>query len=332
MIGYYVHHQGAGHLARLTNLSRHLRSPVVGLSSLAPPADWEGDWVSLRPDDDPSPGPDADVDAQGRLHWAPLRHPGYTSRMATIAGWIQAHRPRLMVVDVSVEVTLLARILGVPVVVVAMRGDRDDPAHELAYDVAAALLAPWAAQFPEPQWPRRWTDKTVHTGAFSRFDAASVDPARAMRPVPSTVTCLLGGGGADLPPRFAARVAAATPAWDWTFCGGEFGASTSPLHDLLATSAVVVTHAGQNAVAEVAALRRPAVVVAQSRPHDEQRATVRALAAGGVTITRETWPDPGEWPALLDDAVRHGGVRWSQWSDLRGAEHAAAMLDELASR
>ncbi|MBO1754994.1 glycosyltransferase [Allobranchiibius sp. CTAmp26] len=330
MIGYYVHHQGSGHLARLANLSRHLESPVTGLSSLEAPADWRGDWVSLPLDDDP-PGPGADVDAHGRLHWAPLRHRGYTSRMATIARWIAAHRPRLMVVDVSVEVTLLARTLGVPVVVVAMRGDRTDPAHELAYDVADALLAPWPAAFAEPHWPGRWTAKTVHTGAFSRFDGPSFDAARARDAVGPSVTCLLGDGGADLPAHFADQVAEETPDWRWTFCGGPFGPSEVPLPELLAESAAVVTHAGQNAVAEVAALRRPAVVVAQPRPHDEQLATARALRAGALAVTREVWPAAGDWPELLADVVGHGGASWSRWNDLRGAQRAAAALDARAS-
>lgn len=332
MIGYYVHHHGSGHLARLTNIARHLNSPVTALSSLEAPSDWRGEWVPLHRDDDRSPGQDADVEAGGRLHWAPLRHGGYTARMATIAEWIITHRPRLMVVDVSVEVTLLARVLGVPVVVVAMRGDRGDPAHELAYDVAKALLAPWPAQFAEPHWPDRWIAKTVHTGAFSRFDARCADPDRTSPPTTGSVTCLLGGGGADLPPRFATSVAAATPEWRWTFCGGEFGPSEVPLRELLAASQVVVTHAGQNSVAEVAALRRPAVVVAQTRPHDEQLATVRALAAGDVAVTCDRWPATDDWPLLLHRAVAHGGTGWSRWNDLHGAGRAARALDELGSQ
>ncbi|NYJ76429.1 glycosyltransferase [Allobranchiibius huperziae] len=332
MIGYYVHHQGSGHLARLTNLARHLRSPVTALSSLDAPSDWRGEWVPLARDDDPPPGSDADIDAHGRLHWAPLRHGGYTARMATISAWITTHRPRLMVVDVSVEVTLLARTLGVPVVVVAMRGERADPAHELAYDVAQALLAPWPAEFAEPHWPERWIAKTVHTGAFSRFDAPRVGPAPAAAATQRSVTCLLGGGGADLPARFAPSVAAATPDWRWTFCGGDFGPSATPLRDVLAASQVVVTHAGQNAVAEVAALRRPAVVVAQPRPHDEQLATVRALAAGDVAVTCERWPAANDWPALLARAVATGGTSWSRWNDLQGARRAADALDGLGSR
>lgn len=329
MIGYYAHHHGSGHVQRLRTIAARSKTPVTGLSSLPRPADWSGSWVVLPRDDDPVPDVTADVTANGRLHWAPTGHAGYSARMAAIAEWVATARPQFVVVDVSVEVTMLVRALGVPVVVAAMRGDRSDPAHVLAYDVARALLAPWPSSLPESQWPDRWRAKTIHTGAFSRFDAL---PSAGLPVQAGSVVCLLGSGGADLPPDFAASVTAATPGWEWTFCGGGFGASRTPLDEVLRGAQVVVTHAGQNAVAEVAALRRPAVVVAQPRPHDEQLATVRALHTGGLAVTCEQWPATAQWPGLLADAVELGGTGWPRWNDHGGAQRAAATLDEMASR
>lgn len=48
----------------------------------------------------------------------------------------------------------------------------------------------------------------------------------------------------------------------------------------------VVTHADQNALAEVAAVRRPAIVVPRQRPHDEQTTAAAVL-------------DTGRWPAFV---------------------------------
>lgn len=331
MIGYYVHHQGSGHLQRAQVVAAQLRTAVTGLSSLAAPPGWPGDWVRLPRDDQPTPSREADCDAHGRLHWAPLHHDGYADRMGRIADWIRTARPRLIVVDVSVEVAVLARALAVPAAVVAMRGDRRDPAHELAYDLAATLLAPWSAHLAEPDWPQQWTAKTVHSGAFSRFDdmVATRGPV-ADDVVPGSVTCLLGTGGSELASRDAHAIQAATPTWNWTFCGGDFGPARTPLMDLLSASQVVVTHAGQNSVAEVAALRRPAVVVAQNRPHGEQRATVEALRRGDLAEVSEGWPAAARWPILLARAVERGGARWNQWSDLDGAARFAAAVEEAA--
>ncbi|MEU6941956.1 glycosyl transferase, partial [Streptomyces rubiginosohelvolus] len=143
MIGYYVHHQGNGHLHRARSIAAHCPLPVTGLSSLPPPDDWPGPWVRLPRDDDGDRTAFGDVTAGGRLHWAPVLHAGLRGRMARIAEWIAATTPALLVSDVSVEVALLARLLGTPTAVVAMRGERTDPPHRTAYDLAELLLAPW---------------------------------------------------------------------------------------------------------------------------------------------------------------------------------------------
>ena len=316
MIGWYVHAHGRGHLQRLQCVAAHLRTPVTALSSLPRPAGWTGGWVDL-PDDLPT-GAERDPTAGGTLHWAPLGHTGLRERMATITAWVARVRPALVVVDVSVEVAVLVRTLGVPVVVAAMRGDRTDRAHTTAYDLADALLAPWPRARPEP-WPARWLERTWHVGALSRFDD------RPVRPLPGgrRVAVLWGHGGSEVADADLEAAAAATPDWSWdqrAFHGGV----VDPW-ELLQDADVVVTHAGQNALAEVAAARRPAVVLPQERPHDEQRANARAL--DGLALVRGSWPAPGEWPDLLDAAARQDGARWAQWSDGRGAQRAAAQLD-----
>ena len=40
MIGYYVHHQGNGHLHRAMTVAPHLPEPVTGFSSLPRPESW----------------------------------------------------------------------------------------------------------------------------------------------------------------------------------------------------------------------------------------------------------------------------------------------------
>ncbi|MFC8270623.1 glycosyltransferase [Streptomyces cinereoruber] len=332
MIGYYVHHQGKGHLHRAQCIARRTRTPLTGLSSLPRPDDWKGDWIRLAPDTGTDTAT-ADPTAHGRLHWVPRHHAGLRSRMAAVAAWIERTAPALLVSDVSVEVAALARLMGVPVVVSAMRGDRSDPAHRLAYDLADALLAPWPETLPEPGWPQEWRAKTGHTGAFSRHDGRSrpdADPRPGRPAAGREVLLMLGAGGAEVTAADLRTAAEATPGWNWTVLGGPGGWSDDPW-PLLCRADVVVTHAGQNAVAECAAARVPTVVVPQSRPHGEQHATARALAAGGLATVRDHWPEPRDWPALLDEAVRTGGGRWDLWAPGDGAERAARLLDRLAS-
>ncbi|MVO88663.1 glycosyl transferase [Streptomyces sp. p1417] len=344
MIGYYVHHQGRGHLHRAVCVARRLRVPVVGLSSLPRPAGWRGEWIPLPLDTDqapdaprdgnaPSAGRSEDGDdptAGGRLHWAPRHHPGLCGRMEAITSWIDRARPRLFVSDVSVEVALLARLTGTPVVVAAMRGDRFDRAHRLGYDIADALLAPWPEAVPEPDWPQRWRAKTVYTGAFSRYDGRPRPGAGDRVPGRREVVVLLGGGGADVDAAALREAAASTTGWAWTFLGGPHGRWVDDPWPLLCGADAVITHAGQNAVAECAAARTPALVIPQDRPHGEQRATARALATAGLATVRMSWPAPREWQDLLDRTARRPGGRWAAWAPGDGAQRAARLLERLS--
>jgi Glycosyltransferase family 28 C-terminal domain len=327
VIGYYVHHHGLGHLRRATCIAQRLGTPVTALSSLPRPHGWPGDWITLPRDDSPSAG-SADVTAGGRLHWAPPHHPGLRDRMARIAEWIAATRPVTFVVDVSAEVTALSRLLGVPTIVVAQRGDRRDPAHLLAYDMAEGLLAPWPATSPEPWWPARWLAKTCHTGAFSRFDTR---PRPASSPTGSRVTLMLGAGGTELEPVRLREAERASPGWTWTALGG-FAAWQEDPWPVLCASDVVVTHAGQNAIAECAAARRPVVVIPQRRPFGEQHATARALHNAGLAEVRDGWPEPGQWPAILKAAAERRRDRWRDWSPGDGASRAAGYIAEVTAR
>ncbi|ABS05901.1 glycosyltransferase [Kineococcus radiotolerans] len=320
MIGWYVHHQGAGHRQRLTAVAAHLRTPVTALSSAPRPADWTGGWVELAPDDTP-PVDRASAEAGGRLHWVPLHHAGLRARSAAIAGWIEAARPRLLVADVSVEVTLLARLCGVPVVVAAMLGDRHDAPHRLGRDVAQALLAPWPA--PAGSAP----SKVVHVGAFSRFDGR---PTRPDRVRPGSVLVLWGSGGRDVGEEAFRAARDATPGWTWEYLVPGSPLSTGgDVWDALQRAEVVVVHGGHNAVAEVAAARRPAVVVAQERPFDEQRRRADLLRAEGL-VALDAWPAAADWPGLLERARAVGAGPWARWAPGDGAQRAARFLDDLA--
>lgn len=329
MIGFYLHHHGSGHRTRGVAIARQLADPVTGLGSGGPPAGWPGAWVELPRDDQPPVDPaGADVSAHGVLHWAPRHHEGLLARHATLVGWLARARPAVLVVDVSVEVSLLARLCGIPVVVAAMPGERTDRAHRTAYDLADRLLAPWPAAAHGHDWPEAWRVKTWHVGGISRFSgrapAAQVELGR--------VLVVWGSGGTQVTGDQLAAAAAATPQRRWVSVGGTRAAADDvALWEELGRAEVVVTHGGQNAVADVAAARRPAVVVTQERPHGEQRATAREVERLGLAVGLPRWPRAGQWSELLDRAKTIGGERWQDWGG-EGAAGAAARLTALAER
>ncbi len=330
MIGYYVHHRGDGHVTRAASIAAHLGAGrVTGLSSRPRPAGWAGEWIELA--DDGDDGDAAEPTAGGALHWAPLHHPGLRERMGRIAAWARDAAPALVVVDVSVEVTVAVRAMGVPVVVMGMPGDRRDAAHQLAYRLADAVLAPWPGWAEPLAGGAAWRAKTHAVGAVSRFDGRARD---ARVPGPGgrrRVLVLSGRGGTELTAGALAAAEAATPDWAWTVLGPPGDRWVPDPWPLLRAADVVVTHAGQNAIAEVAAARRPAVVVAQARPHDEQLATADALRRAGLAVVPPAWPAARDWPRLLAEAASRDGERWAGWNDGSGAARAAAVLERRST-
>lgn len=328
MIGYYAHHQGSGHVIRLGAIASELDGPVTGLSSLPAPTGWQGDWVQLAPDDDED-AVTRDCSANGVLHWAPTFDAGLRRRTRQIVEWIERADPDLLVTDVSVEVSLLARLCGVPVVVMAMPGDRLDRPHRTAYDLADHLLAAWPRGALTDSWPQTWLDKTWYVGGISRFDATNSLLLREFAASRGrNVVVLWGAGGRATTDEQVLAAMNATPDWRWTDIGTKATASQVWRH--LSQADVVVAHAGQNVVAEVAAARRPAVIVAEPRPHDEQLATARALNRLGLAVGLDSWPDAECWPDLLSAAQRIGGAKWTRWSR-GGSARAARLIAERAA-
>ncbi|KLL95619.1 hypothetical protein NJ76_24610, partial [Rhodococcus sp. IITR03] len=95
---------------------------------------------------------------------------------------------------------------------------------------------------------------------------------------------------------------------------------------------VVIGHAGQNTVADIAAAARPAVVIAEPRPFDEQHSTATALDKAGLAVGLDGWPDPDRWPELIERARGLDPVEWKRWQVDGAAGRAAAIVDELAER
>ena len=341
-VGWYVHHHGAGHVTRFRAVRPHLGGDVVVFSSMPRPADLPArtEWVVLPRDDDATPGPDglaspgdADPTAGGLLHWAPLGHPGHTSRLATIASWIGEHRPAAFVVDVSAEVTLLVRLLGVPPVTFTQPGERVDGPHRLAFDAAARVVAPWPVGVHRSAAFDLVADRVRHVGGISRFDGRAVrDAARSGPQGGLSVVVLASGGtgGAGSAAEDVAAASAATPDARWTLVGAGGHDWVDDPWSLLVDADVVVTAAGQNSVADLAAVGARAVVVPQDRPFDEQRATGRALAEAGLAVVADAWPSPDAWPDVLRRAA---ALRpdWDRWQVAGAASRAAAVVEEVAS-
>ncbi len=218
--------------------------------------------VSL-PRDDQSDAP-REPTAHGALHWAPHHDAGFQARMDAIARWVADARPRALVIDVSVEVATFVRLLGIPVVVMALPGKRYDAAHLLVHRLADHIIAAWPQALYDPSWLRPHAHKTSYVGGISRFDGRPGALTAASDGADPRVL-VIGGASAD----FGQQIddcALACPGTTWTAIGGATGHWVKDPWPQLCAADVVVTNAGQGAVADVAAARRRAIVIPAATP------------------------------------------------------------------
>lgn len=248
--------------------------------------------------------------------------------MALITQWVADAAPTAAVIDVSVEVTTLLRLLGVPVIVVAMPGDRVDPPHRMAYQLADHILAAWPRALYEPHWLIPHSNKVSYVGGISRFDGR---PEELVERVEApTVLVLHGTGGSDIRLEMIGACAQEYPQYFWRTLGVAGAPWADDPWPAICAADVIIAHAGQNCIADIAAAGKPAIIIGQPRPFDEQLATARALARAGLAIVLEEWPDLGAWPGLIAAAGALDTGGWRGWQTAGAASRAAGTVAAFA--
>ncbi|WP_044042877.1 glycosyltransferase family 28 protein [Caballeronia insecticola] len=336
-IGYYAHHQGAGHVTRALAIAAHLPGPVTLFGSSLPENDIPTNVSVCRLpiDFDKDTFPDSTFEP----FYAPLNVRGLRERMKMLVDWFCDASPCLLVVDVSVEVALLARFCGIPTVYIRQRGARFDEAHSLAYASARRLLAPYPIEFEQPDAPAVWTAKTDYSGLISRYEGVVATRPR----VEKLVTVITGHGGTAITLARLAIAARLCDDWQWAVLGpiAPDDAVSLPvnlhLHGVLddplpwlSKASVVIGSAGDGVVSEIAALRCRFICIPEARPFGEQQATARVLDAAKLAISLSAWPPAQEWPSLLIRAERLRASAWDRYATDRGAERAARFIMQTA--
>lgn len=335
LIGYYVHHQGEGHRQRAAAIAAAYRGPMTligtGLANLS------GRLPCLDLPDDRLPQGGFDgADGTTRppaLHYAPLRHNGVRQRVAMIADWIATAQPDLMIVDVSVEIAMLARLASVPFVYVRLHGRRDDRPHSDAFASAHALLAPFAKpleDFAAPDWVKA---KTFYApGIGSRASLLPVERDR--------VLVVVGRGGQTSDGERWAEAAAAVPERRWRVIGPSTMPTSLPenlemagwvddAEPEIASAGVVIGAAGDGLVSAVLAHARPFICLPEPRAFQEQKIKAERLVALDAAIVMPECPPAKQWRALIEAAERQPGKRPSDLHVSDGAGQAARWLEHL---
>jgi hypothetical protein len=331
-IGYYVHHHGAGHLNRARIIRDAMSLPVTLLGT-----GIESEGIALADDrlGASFDGQDQTANRPKTLHYAPLDHEGIRNRVGRITQWIADARPSLMIVDVSVEVAMLARLTSVPVLYVRLNGQRSDPAHLEAFRGAQALIAPFAQAMENPATPDWVRAKTYYAPGLS-----SDGPVLGAQN--DTVLVIIGKGGTSLMAEAIADAARSCPDRTWRVVGNlstpsdcprnlVFAGWTDNMAEEVAKASVVVGAAGDGVVSLVMAADRPFVCIPEQRPFGEQHATASGLQRMGAATVCPAWPDAQEWPATLSAALALDPKGRRALNDPQAAKRLALWIEAQAA-
>ena len=358
-IGYFVHHQGRGHVERAAAIANSLadRRPVTLFCARDDifPHLAQNVRVELIPSLFEASGDEAPAMAAlpmpETVHCAPLGWPGITRAFAAIAQWFATHRPALFVTDVSAELGQLARLCSVPHVAVLQHGERSDPGHMAAYDSVVGLLAPYSEALEQAERPAAHRGKTFYAPGVGINVAAIPCRAKARAALglsddEDIVLVLAGGGGEGTPNTPLTLGARAEPGSRWITIGtvrrewhetepGNLehrGWVDSP-QEWIGAADRIVSSCGNTTVHMVLAAGKPWVVVPEWRYFDEQLKKAEVLERAGLAAVAPHWPShEAAWRDVWKEAATIDPARQRAQVNAAAANEAAAWLDELGSR
>lgn len=315
-ISYYAHHMGSGHLRHAQRLAAtglvELQVASTGTSSQRLFED-NVQYVPLAADEGSSQLRFAPT--SGHLHYAPTGKP-IVERFTTLnAGW-EAFEPDLVMVDVSVEVALFARLSGYRVALRRMPGVRTDRPHRMAYDLADALFAYYPQALEEPLHRDSYAQKSFYLGTPAPHPSQRSAPQSSdqipVRDCGDTRRVVVQTSlAAAVDSSMLVQAAVRSPSWSWEVIGSVHGATDQLPENLrlhgtvehpeqwLDAADVVISSSGHNAVAAAAASKRPTMLIPEERPHAEQAVFARMLHEAGGCAMLESWDEPVDWEKKL---------------------------------
>lgn len=215
------------------------------------------------------------------------------ARMATLTDLRSCYDKAIFVSDVSAELTIAARTLGFPTVMMRHSGSVDkDPTQSFAYSCSEFLFAP----FPEALEDTSYSDtcETVYLGFLSeQKKALSTDLKKGRSQFRPGISYL------SSPSDFNVSVLAAlakhyshvqvigldqdsvTLPDDFAHERVQFRGYVDDIRAHVDTE-IVVSAAGNNAVGELLQLGKKMILLPQQRPYDEQEAKAAKLAELGL--------------------------------------------------
>lgn len=347
-VAFYLNLQGAGHCRRFEAIAPYLPTDfelaAVGMDGppeVAVPS-RPIERVSVPGYGPRSHNPFVQQQTAHDYHDFLVNHGDNTPFTVAMVSFLSTWQPDLVVSDVGLEASILARMCGIPVIYGRQHGRRWDKGHTLAYDWACSLLAPFSEDLEQSDCPQWIRNKTFYSGGFSRFsgrEKPKIAPLSYSTKKPN-ILVMTGFGGTQITPQDVITAAKSTPQWQWHFLGAHpiessFIHSPGLVQDVwpyLCHADLVIANAGHNSTMEIGAAGVPSICIPAQRYFDEQECKAAVLESMNLSVVTRRWPNPDDWPKLWQQAITLPVARWQSLQDVDAPKRAAQHIADIARR
>jgi len=330
-VGYYVHHHGTGHMQRALRIIPYITYPVVLFSSAPQPDNLPDNCTFVALPDDKVDG--FDQPAESAFMYTPFAEP-ILDRYALILDAVRRHNITCMYVDVSMEVALFAKLLGLKVGHNVMQGNRQDERHDLLYRSLDFYLSDSTPELDETS-QRHGPANVKFVGGISRY---KVQPPCKVNVVEKVVISI-----SPLSKQFDLTklrgTAALYPEITWDVIGGDevrtennivFHGRVADPYDLYNAADIVVGAGGHNTIMEQASLGNHFFCFPEDRPYEEQTIAAAALRNNILAVVYPEWPEPDDWVEVFTRGARIKIADFQRLVNDQAAAEAGAYISSFA--
>jgi len=296
-IGYYVHHHGTGHMQRALRIIPHIPSQVILFSSADEPKDLPANVRFVKLIDD---AVESYNQPTGSAFMYTPHSPEISHRYQQILQSIIKYDITCMYVDVSMEVAIFCKTLGLTVGHNIMQGIRDDQPHTNLYRMCDFYLSDSTPELDSTS-RRVGPDHIEYVGGISRYPVVPIRNVGKFKNIVVTVSPKSSKRNIEK----IIRTAQAFPDSTWHVVGPAenklpqqnivwHGVVQDP-YEIYRHADVVVGAGGHNTITEMASLGLPFVCIPEERPYDEQATAAQALANHTMAMYLKQWPEDDEW-------------------------------------
>lgn len=294
MIAYYAHSQGFGHCNSAQEFCRIFKNDALIMTSSNFIFDEEIEVVRISNEDTKySTYLKTIYNLPRYAHYLPKSKNKILFRNFEILECCIADNIKFALIDVSAETAVQFRISGIPYAYNKMLGNREDLAHQIAYEASEFMFAYYPIEM-ENSTASKIINKTHYLGFISRFKLRVNKKIESYKTnTDYKILILTGRGGTQLTDEILHAICCQNTNYIFTIVGNNFDIKldnvnsidfTHDLENLFEMNDIIISSCGLNLTSEILSIKNKFIAIAEERPYDEQEVILEGLKKNNLAV------------------------------------------------